>query len=592
MLPGLAVLTAVALAAPAGAEPVITEPVELEKAAAGLTAGTDGYLWATQAEAPGKLLRIKDKGKPKDYLAGKISGFTKDREPGAITTSADGSLWFVEADGYVARFSAGGVVSEFGPLAGRPTAITLGPDGNIWVAEADAEIAKQKQGALARVTPAGAISEFGLGDVKPSYLTTGPDRALWFTGDENVVGRATTTGSVQLFDPGFDAHGIAAGMGDGLWLAGHDNLATISTAGSFMLGGAVDDALAIAAGPDGAIWFTAKDAIGRVTPDGAVTTYSDGLTPGNAGSAITTGPDGAMWFTHEKPLLGRITTPPFVERASVIGVGAREATVRASVRANALDAQATVTVRDSSGQLLTEKQAALKPGLPAVELSFAITGLTPETDYTATVGAASDAGPSITTSTAAFETAPEPTATPSPGQGLSPVLQQTVVVKASKGSVRVRTKGKWTQLNMTKSIPVGALIDTSRGTVRLETALTGGSTQTGAFHGGRFRVRQTGNGTAKLVLAGKLTCGTSGKLATVSGKRKRRRSLWGSDSGGQFQTQGRDSVATVRGTRWLTVDTCGGTLTRVAEGAVSVKPKGRGKAVLVKAGESRFVKHR
>ena len=42
----------------------------------------------------------------------------------------------------------------------------------------------------------------------------------------------------------------------------------------------------------------------------------------------------------------------------------------------------------------------------------------------------------------------------------------------------------------------------------------------------------------------------SSKLASAAGKRQPARRLLGSDSGGRFRTQGRDSVATVRGTRW------------------------------------------
>jgi hypothetical protein len=51
-------------------------------------------------------------------------------------------------------------------------------------------------------------------------------------------------------------------------------------------------------------------------------------------------------------------------------------------------------------------------------------------------------------------------------------------------------------------------------------------------------------------------------------------------------------VATVRGTRWLTEDTCKGTLVRVVRGVVDVKPVRGGKAVKVRAGQRRFVKRR
>jgi hypothetical protein len=63
------------------------------------------------------------------------------------------------------------------------------------------------------------------------------------------------------------------------------------------------------------------------------------------------------------------------------------------------------------------------------------------------------------------------------------------------------------------------------------------------------------------------------------------RSLWASDNHGRFRTYGRNSVATVRGTRWITRDRCDGTLTDVQQGRVSVKPSA-GRAVLVSAGHS------
>jgi hypothetical protein len=64
------------------------------------------------------------------------------------------------------------------------------------------------------------------------------------------------------------------------------------------------------------------------------------------------------------------------------------------------------------------------------------------------------------------------------------------------------------------------------------------------------------------------------------------RRLWGRDSGGRFRTYGRHSHATVRGTRWLTEDRCGGTLTRVTEGAVVVRDLARRRSVVVRAGHS------
>jgi hypothetical protein len=70
------------------------------------------------------------------------------------------------------------------------------------------------------------------------------------------------------------------------------------------------------------------------------------------------------------------------------------------------------------------------------------------------------------------------------------------------------------------------------------------------------------------------------------------RRLWGRDNGGRFRTHGRHSHATVRGTRWVTVDRCDGTLTRVTEGAVSVRDRVRRRTVLVRSGHSYLAKSR
>ncbi len=75
------------------------------------------------------------------------------------------------------------------------------------------------------------------------------------------------------------------------------------------------------------------------------------------------------------------------------------------------------------------------------------------------------------------------------------------------------------------------------------------------------------------------------RTASASRSRKVRR-LWGRDSGGRFRSHGRHSHATVRGTRWLTVDRCDGTLTRVTDGSVVVRDLRRNRNVLVRAGHS------
>ena len=53
-----------------------------------------------------------------------------------------------------------------------------------------------------------------------------------------------------------------------------------------------------------------------------------------------------------------------------------------------------------------------------------------------------------------------------------------------------------------------------------------------------------------------------------SAAKKKTRKLWG-DGKGKFRTKGQFSSATVRGTKWVVIDRCDGTLTRVVRGSVA-----------------------
>jgi hypothetical protein len=176
----------------------------------------------------------------------------------------------------------------------------------------------------------------------------------------------------------------------------------------------------------------------------------------------------------------------------------------------------------------------------------------------------------------------------------TPVLGKTVVVAPLGGTVKVKLPGSaaYTVLGAGGAVPTGSTVDTRAGEVRLITALPGGKTQAAQFHGGVFRVRQSvaSRGTTDIDLRGPaLRCAT-GKArasAAAAAKRKpRKRKLWGQDKGGRYRTHGANSVATVRGTKWVTTDTCAGTRTTVTEGAVSVRDLRRKRSVLVRAGHS------
>ena len=114
-----------------------------------------------------------------------------------------------------------------------------------------------------------------------------------------------------------------------------------------------------------------------------------------------------------------------------------------------------------------------------------------------------------------------------------------------------------------------------------------------------MRQARGGRGMTSLVLRGGdfASCGRPASDGSGNGKAsasavRRIRRLWGRDRGGRFLTHGRQSQATVRGTRWLTEDRCDGTLTRVTSGAVAVFDRSRHKTVIVRAGRSYLARAR
>jgi hypothetical protein len=179
------------------------------------------------------------------------------------------------------------------------------------------------------------------------------------------------------------------------------------------------------------------------------------------------------------------------------------------------------------------------------------------------------------------------------GGGLpKPVLGATVVVRAKGELVRIRRPGtsQFVELKGSQSVPVGSVLDTLKGKVKLTSAVNAaGKGQTAHFAGGVFKVTQASTDPlTTLTLVGKLKgCGRRGarlQAAAARWKPKGRR-LWGSGAG-EFRTRGRRAAATVTGTRWLVADLCdGSTLTRVKSGTVSVRDFVRRRTIALGPGE-------
>ena len=181
-------------------------------------------------------------------------------------------------------------------------------------------------------------------------------------------------------------------------------------------------------------------------------------------------------------------------------------------------------------------------------------------------------------------------ALPAPVQGrslnLEPVsgIVKIRVIRRAKGASAAGSS--FTTLEEAQQVPVATVVDVRKGRVRQTMAANPrGGIQKGEFYGGLYQTRQPRSGArpvAELRLTEGLTCRPNrrGKLAA---SRARTRRLWG-NARGRFRTRGRNSTATIRGTIWLTKDSCTSTTTLVREGTVVVRDLAKRKNVTVRKG--------
>ena len=154
---------------------------------------------------------------------------------------------------------------------------------------------------------------------------------------------------------------------------------------------------------------------------------------------------------------------------------------------------------------------------------------------------------------------------------------------AATGFVPLETVGR--------QLPVGSTLDTTKGTVLLTAATnTSGGTQDGHISDGLFKLGQAeecahhdvdDRRRVERVLEAPARRLEEGRAAA----KKRRRTLF-SNVKGRFRTRGRNSTATVRGTKWTMTDTCKGTRTSVKSGSVTVHDFTLKKTRIVRASQS------
>jgi hypothetical protein len=298
---------------------------------------------------------------------------------------------------------------------------------------------------------------------------------------------------------------------------------------------------------------------------------------------------------------------PIVGATSATGVSGSSAVLHGYVNPN----DHPTTYRFEYGPTTAYGSATTQGSLPKSKSTYAVTatltGLEAETTYHYRVVATNSKGTtrsldvSFTTLQSAAPPPPDPgpadpAPVPDPDPGPAPVddrlptpsLGSSVIVAPAQGDLRVRRPGasSFTPLAYGSELPVGTEVDAAKGSLSLTSALPSGKTQTATFGGGRFVIRQKHGAYVDLYLRGP-ACRTSpakGSVASAARAKPVRR-LWGRDHGGHYRTHGRNSHATVRGTHWVVMDTCAGTLTRVSRGAVVVSDEVRDKRVLLHAGE-------
>jgi sugar lactone lactonase YvrE len=188
-----------------------------------------------------------------------------------------------------------------------------------------------------------------------------------------------------------------------------------------------------------------------------------------------------------------------------------------------------------------------------------------------------------------------------------PVVRKTTNLQLDSGDVYIKVPGsnKFVKLTEDTLVPMGTIIDATKGKAHLTFDNGDGTTQDGIFWEGIFQVSQ-GSGTPPITIiklrddlvkqastARAASALVSASVADsfeawISRRRgKKKNGVWG-DAKGRFRTSGKGGSASVNGTRWYVADYTYGALFKVARGKVTVDPI-RGKNFPLKAGKQKFV---
>ena len=177
------------------------------------------------------------------------------------------------------------------------------------------------------------------------------------------------------------------------------------------------------------------------------------------------------------------------------------------------------------------------------------------------------------------------------GVNQKPKLRDSAVVAPVSGTLQMSPAGIVRRVPLQDKVvlPLRSVVDTAAGAVKVTSAASAHATQSVSLDEGAFDITQNA---AKLPVTqfalqgGDFSaCGPAATRKASAAAAKVVRTLWATGKG-SFRTKGRFATATIRGTRWQTVDRCDGTLIRVARGAVTVRDLVKKRTLVVRAGSS------
>ena len=292
-----------------------------------MTLGGDGNVWFSAGFTPNQIGRITAAGVVSYPVTSNpaLGAFVT----GPLATGADGNLWFCDPNAGASNAGAigtidvrTGIASEYSTPLTKHTAQTTAstaqdqtcnsvgctpvPTGTC-VPTGHITCQTVKSGptpvAMCMNTPSSLANEYTTTTCNTNTSAT-PVTAC--AAIAPVTANAYTTTTCTGITPAAQAYAITNGPDGNLWFTEYVGTKIgkfdVTTQVAVEFGPLTAPARGIAAGPDGNVWFvenvspTAIPVVGRITPAGVITEYTQGLAAGTTLGSITAGADGSVWF--------------------------------------------------------------------------------------------------------------------------------------------------------------------------------------------------------------------------------------------------------------------------------------------------------